>query len=103
MSHEFKNGDLAILKSSVVEHLVGSVVELIEYLGSDDLITYNGGDLSNNKKDRIWWVKITSGRTFFSDWRGEVSDGFCAERRLIPLRGDFQPIKEKEQELDPCL
>ena len=103
MNQEFKPGDLAILKSSVEEHLVGSVVELIEYVGSDVFMTYAGGDMFNPKKDRVWWVKITSGHTFFSEARGVVSDGFCADFRLMPLRGDFQPEKNKEKELEPCL
>lgn len=103
MNQEFKPGDLAILKSSVEEHLVGSVVELVDYVGNDLVMIYNGVEAFNKREDRVWWVKITSGHTFFSEARGVVSDGFCAEHRLMPLRGDFQPEKNKEQEMEPCL
>ncbi|MCF5708956.1 hypothetical protein GIV19_16870 [Pseudomonas syringae] len=101
MSHHFKSGDLAILKSSEAEHLVGSVVELIEYVGSEEILTYKGIGYSNRTGHRFWWVKILSGQTYETP-RGSVSEGFCAENRLIPLRGDFVPEQRKAKEAEPC-
>ena len=99
MSHNFKQGDLAILKSSEAEHLIGSVVELIAYVGSEFHTVYAGTEVFNTNQHRIWWVKITSGQTFDSIVRGPVSDGFCGEFRLIPLRGDFAPEQQKSREV----
>lgn len=99
MNNQFKPGDLAILKSSEAEHLIGSVVELIAYIGSEPHMTYAGTEAFNPHQHRIWWVAITSGQTFDSIIRGPVSDGFCGEFRLMPLRGDFQPEQQKSREL----
>lgn len=99
MSHQFKPGDLAILKSSIAEHLIGSVVELKAYVGSDVHMVYAGAEAFNPHQHRIWWVEITSGQTFDSVARGLVSDGFCGEFRLMPLRGDFAPEQQKSREV----
>lgn len=99
MSHNFKPGDLAILKSSEVEHLIGSVVELVAYVGSEYHMIYAGAEAFNPNQHRIWWVKLASGQTFHSIARGAVSDGFCGEFRLIPLRGDFAPERQKSREV----
>ncbi|MFW3166298.1 hypothetical protein WBQ28_17600 [Pseudomonas syringae pv. syringae] len=101
MSNQFKPGDLAILKTSEAEHLVGSVVELIEYVGSDEHLVHDGARYSNRAGDRFWWVKICSGQKYLTV-RGLVSEGFCAEKRLIPLRGDFAPEQQKAKEAEPC-
>ncbi len=98
MSHNFKPGDLAILKSSVAEHLIGSVVELVSYVGSEILMEYAGAEIFNPEQHRIWWVKLPSGQTFDAIARGPVSDGFCGEFRLIPLRGDFSHEQRKAKE-----
>lgn len=103
MSHNFKLGDLAILKSSVAEHLIGSVVELVSYVGSEIHMEYAGVELFNPEQHRIWWVKLLSGQTFDSIARGPVSDGFCGEFRLMPLRGDLAPEHQKAKEAEPCL
>ncbi|WP_122448708.1 hypothetical protein [Pseudomonas viridiflava] len=102
MSNQFKPGDLAILKSSEAEHLVGSVVELIEYLGSDVHVFYGCAFAHNQACRRLWWVKIVSGATFESPARGLVDEGFCAENRLIPLRGDFASSQQKAKESEPA-
>jgi hypothetical protein len=102
MSKQFKPGDLAILKSSEAEHLIGSVVELVAYVGSEEHMIYEGVAAFNPQRNRIWWVEITSGQTFCSVARGLVSDGFCGEFRLIPLRGDFEPEQQKTKEAEPC-
>ena len=98
MSHNFKPGDLAILKSSEVEHLIGSVVELVSYVGSEIHMVFAGTDIFNPEQHRIWWVNLPSGQTFESIARGPVSDGFCGEFRLMPLRGDFTPEQQKAKE-----
>lgn len=98
MSHNFKPGDLAILKSSVAEHLIGSVVELVSYVGSEFQIEYDGAEIFNPERHRIWWVNLPSGQTFDSIARGPVSDGLCGEHRLMPLRGDFTPEQQKAKE-----
>jgi len=103
MSHNFKPGDLAILKSSEADHLIGSVVELIAYVGSELHMVYGDVEAFNPKQHRIWWVKLPSGQTFDSFARGPVSDGFCGEFRLMPLGGDFQPEQQKVKEDEPCL
>ena len=102
MSHQFKPGDLAMLKSSEAPDLVGSVVELVEYLGDESFVMRGGRMLANNKRARIWWVSITSGQVFENRDGHKAADGFCAQYRLMPLRGDFTPEQQKAKEAEPC-
>lgn len=96
---ELRVGGLAVLISSDDENLVGSVVELIDYLGCDSYLSYGAAYLWNLPGNRMWWVKLCSGQTFFSSVRGFVSDGFCGERRLMPLDGDPDSVVNSEKEL----
>ena len=102
MSNQFKAGDLAMLKSSGAPELVGSVVELIEYLGDGTVVRHEGRMIINDLRARIWWVSLTSGQLFENLDGHKASDGFCAEYRLMPLRGDFTPEQQKAKEAEPC-
>ncbi len=96
---QFKPGDLAILKSSGYEHLAGCVVELVAYVSDAPSYVRDGIRYQNPVEDRIWWVRLVHGQTYATPLRGDVSDGPCGARRLIPLRGDFAPERQKSREL----
>ncbi len=100
MIHQFKPGDLAILKSSDAPQLVGATVELIDYLGTEPG-RYGPFQIENPKGKRLWWVRICSGQEvrFPSGETTGCDEGACAEARLIPLRGEFTPEQSKSREV----
>lgn len=97
MSHQFNPGDLAMLVSSEAPHLVGSVVQLVEYVGRGVVVEREGRTLQNLWGRRIWWVSLCSGQTYTNGNGFQVGEGFCDENRLMPLRGDFAPTEQKSQ------
>ncbi len=96
----FKVGDLAIIVGTKSAHdTLGRTVELIEFLGDARFIVLGDGGIVNNAdRNRIWLVRLTDGT--YTDNLGESSsEGPCREQWLIPLRGDFQPERQKSQEV----
>lgn len=100
MSHEFKPGDLAVIVGTkFATETLGKTVELLEFLGSDPGIACPGGGIVQNvDKNRMWLVRLTEGA--YTDNLGVTSsEGPCREQWLMPLRGDFQPEREKSREV----
>jgi hypothetical protein len=89
MSHQFKVGDLALVIKSRDPEDIGKVVT-IEQLYTDDGINYH----------------FFGDEVFLPDERSESAVTSCdrdgieayAVECLMPLRGDFQPEREREEE-----
>lgn len=90
MSHQFKQGDLAMTLVSLKVLPAGSIVQL---------------DKAINPGDNIWTKRaplIAIGKGWFCS-HSEVGDRLpFAEKNLMPLRGDFVPEQHKAREAEPC-
>lgn len=97
MSHQFKAGDLALIKRDKSDYNLMKQVELIEFVNPGETYNIPGLDknIRNVAKSSVW---VVSGDVVSQDIG---VTGFCqkAERNLMPLRGDFQPEREREEEL----
>lgn len=87
MNNQFKVGDLALTLIDLPPVMSGSVVELIERLAKGDLVHTPHGILQATQDG---WICA------HQDAPGNI--GFC-DTALMPLRGDFQPERQKSQEV----
>ncbi len=87
MNHNFKPGDLALTLIDLSPVMAGSVVELIERLAKGDLVHTPRGILQATENG---WICA------HPDAPGNI--GFC-DTALMPLRGDFQPERQKASEV----
>lgn len=109
MNHNFKTGDLALaIHCGNANNF--KTVELIECIGQPEVVDVPGQDFQvlNTKGEVIWLVR-SLGEPFvvhrkIREMQGVVSlsEFPLAERRLMPLRGDFTPEQQKAKEAEPC-
>jgi hypothetical protein len=85
MSHQFKPGDLAILLTNVETVTAGSIVTLNKFVpyGAFEEGVLFGAD--------VW--------TFDHPIIPDDEEGFCEQKYLMPLRGDFTPQQQKSREV----
>lgn len=101
MSHQFKPGDLALIVNSKITENIGRVVELVRRTDENIIKTPDGGVFANPDRLACWVVagdslkatRVLDGTESFNSF------GAAAERNLMPLRGDFQPERQKSQEV----
>ncbi|QEY70490.1 hypothetical protein [Pseudomonas denitrificans (nom. rej.)] len=86
---KFKVGDLALLLMDVEQIKAGSVVELLMPLEAGRIVREKGGD-QIRVLEHSW--------AFYHGEEPNRACGFCPERYLMPLRGDFQPEQKKAKE-----
>ncbi|MBD9671592.1 hypothetical protein IB275_13500 [Pseudomonas sp. PDM21] len=100
---------MALIIYSPAEENIGKAVELVEYAG-ERAIAGEGGSFIPAGHER-WLVRSISGekdlavRTTFGIDGPEigkifVSEGYCRQSWLMPLRGDFQPEQQKAKEVE---
>lgn len=88
---KFKAGDLALLLMDVLHMKSGSVVELLMPLKAGRIVQEKGGD-QIRVSEHSW--------AFYHGEEPSRSCGFCPERFLMPLNGDFQPDQQKAKEVE---
>ncbi len=102
--HEFKPGDLALIVADVLPQQIGKCVELVKmvkpghwYKPPVDCIVPMG--MIHNATDSDVWVVI--GDVSCTTYGGQLIHGFTQKcpTRLMPLRGDFVPERQKAQEV----
>lgn len=100
MSNQFKPGDLALIVACKVPELIGRVVELVEMIPAGGAT--KGGDREwINQTNAAAWL-VTGAGLFCLTVKGNIEpDTFTSisERKLMPLRGDLQPERQKSQEV----
>ncbi|WAH56565.1 hypothetical protein LZ023_26665 [Pseudomonas silvicola] len=104
---QFKAGDLALL-IGVGDQNNFKTVELVEFMGTPEVIHMKGFDLANTQGLRTWWVRCEDCVTPAAKIRRRMGSIVLkefpvAEKRLIQLRGDFTPEQQKAKEAEPCL
>ncbi len=84
MSHQFRQGDLAVTLGHLVQIPAGSVVELVKRVPAGHLFRTSG------------LLALEEG------WVASSGNGvlaYYANKHLLPLRGDFTPERQKTQEV----
>lgn len=99
---KFKPGDLALVIKANHEENLGKVVTLIRST-SENVIDCGDGSKTVNPNKLICWViqheeLVTTNELF--GFKLKSSTGACPESWLMPVRGDFQPEKEKVKEVE---
>lgn len=100
MSQQFKQGDLALIVDCKVPELIGRTVELVRQVDA-------GGSFETEKNI---WINLSEGPAWLVSGDGLIrmdpAGGMhgcewtlIADRKLIPLRGNFQPERQKSQEV----
>lgn len=97
----FKAGDLAIIVRAIDEENIGKVVELVGWSEEAEIVLSDGARVRNPNRLLCWEVAAAGLRaTSLLNPDGFTTDrGAIPERYLIPLRGDFQPERQKSQEV----
>ena len=95
----FNTGDLAVIVAGSAGSVnIGRTVLLVECFGKPKTYEWMGKYYTNIKRDVIWIIEAQSEPliTRFGDCatRGPIS-----QRKLMPLHGDFQPERQKSQEV----
>ncbi|WP_158891916.1 MULTISPECIES: hypothetical protein [unclassified Pseudomonas] len=104
MNHNFKPGDLALIVADGNPENVGKCVELVELVQPGAWYvcpvpnTLPCGLLRNCHQGAVW-VCLGDFSGFTNE--GEAIHGFCQKSptRLMPLRGDFAPERQKAQQV----
>lgn len=98
MNHNFKPGDLALIVSCYEPSNVGKCVELVELVPAGGSYWAGKFLIENGCGEPVWHV-VGDVISVFGD--GDVAVGHAqkAPFRLMPLRGDFQPERQKESEV----
>lgn len=102
MSHQFKQGDLALIIASARKNNpnVGRCVELLRLVMPGETVPMPCGRELQNVSDRSAWMCYAPGLLL-----GELDAGgidLILPERLSPLRGDFEPGQQKAKEAEPC-
>lgn len=94
MSNQFKPGDLALIVSASpgLEQNIGLVVEVVE-IKSPATDAYPICVRGEGVVGRRPWGGPTS----------QVATIWCRPAQLMPLRGDFEPERQKAKEAEPCV
>lgn len=99
MSHKFNPGDIALVVACpMIPENIGREVELIQHLCEGELYTAPDGLIRSSEGDG-WLVVgrvqgLVRGDGFLKKINGHAIFQEC---RLMPLRGDFAPLKQKSQ------
>jgi len=98
MSHNFKAGDLAlIINDNRFSENIGRCVELRFLVAQDEIYISQetGSFIKNTSGSPVW---IVEGKGLRSD---VFKNGWCqkAPHNLIPLKGDFEPVQQKDREV----
>lgn len=97
---KFKAGDLALIVDCILPELIGRVVELVQRVPPGLSARAGERNWRNMGNDDSWIV--TGAGLFCLTVSGNIEpDRFTliAEKKLMPLRGDFQPERQKSQEV----
>lgn len=97
---KFKAGDLAMIVSSLSPENVGRVVELVRRVSGESIVLTDGSTAKVSAS--ICWEITGESLIATSAFYPEgipVRYAVIEERKLMPLRGDFQPEEERETEL----
>lgn len=102
--HEFKTGDLALIVVDENPDRIGKCVELVRLVQSNEWYIppveceLPLGMVHNASGSAVWLVL---GDVSSTTYGGQLIQGFCQKcpTRLMPLRGDFAPERQKSQEL----
>lgn len=88
MNHNFKPGDLAL---ALVGPFMGQAVELIRFVSPGEVVTSLDG-----KRSYVFAPTLGIG-----GWHVSVGEEsvILHEKQLMPLRGDFQPERQKASEV----
>ncbi|SDS20329.1 hypothetical protein SAMN05216421_1090 [Halopseudomonas xinjiangensis] len=87
MSHQFKAGDLALTLVENKDWPAGCVVSLYLFVPEGSTVRAPNGVFH---MDRACWVCTREGHDYAQEY---------SPNQLMPLRGDFQPEREKAQEV----
>lgn len=106
MAHEFKAGDLALIIGSAAQENIGKTVRLVEFIApGGDRFTHEGVSFPPRKVP-TWIVETIDGsKTLVGGYVQRnimVRSGPCRQEWLMPLRGDFEPERQKSKETEPC-
>lgn len=101
--NEFKAGDLALVIRAKNPENVGKVVELLRYDNSQYIshAPYGPGSSLNINLEPGWLVKsegLLIGRAYSPDNKAIETIAAFRQSHLMPLKGDFAPVKEKQEE-----
>lgn len=94
----FEVGDFALIvagSASLVN--IGRTVLLVECLGMPRTYEWLGKHYTNIKQDVIWIID-SQGDPLVTRFGDCATRGPISQSKLMPLRGDFQPEREKQQE-----
>ena len=97
MSHQFKPGDLALIVNCEEPSNIGKCVELVELVQPGAMYRAGRFLIENTSGVPVWHVV----GEVISPCNAHVVVGHAqkVESRLMPLRGDFQPERQKSQEI----
>lgn len=93
---KFKAGDLALIVDCLLPELIGKTVELVQLVSAYEVAECSGR-LWNNRSEHRGWVVTADGLLVLTVSGRIETDRFTLmdERKLMPLRGDFQPEQQK--------
>lgn len=102
MSHQFKQGDLALVIASPRKDNpnVGRCVELLCLVLPGEKVQMPSGHYLQNVSDRPAWMCYAPGLVMGYLDAGGID--LILPERLSPLRGDFAPEQQKAKESEPC-
>lgn len=99
--HNFKAGDLALIVVDENPNRIGKCVELVRLVQPDEWYRppVECDLLVNNTSGSAVWLVL--GDVSCTTYGGQLIRGFCQKcpSRLMPLRGDFAPERQKSQEV----
>lgn len=98
---QFKAGDMALIVACLLPELIGKTVELVTQISPGDELVVDGRNWIN-LNDTAGWVVAGRDLLVMTEFGHiEKSDvTFIAEHKLMPLRGDLRPEKQKSRELE---
>lgn len=97
---KFNPGDLALVVSGSTSSVnVGRTVLLLESMGSPVFYEWDGERYHNVNGDHIWIIEA-QGEALVTRFGDCAKRGPIGQRKLMPLRGDFQPEQQKAKEME---
>lgn len=99
MSHKFNPGDLALIVASILPELIGKTVELVRHVNPGERVDHEGLPWENVNDGCLAWLVCGSGLLRL-DTLGRIAPcpvTLISESKLMPLHGDFAPLKQKSQ------
>ncbi|WLH05409.1 hypothetical protein [Pseudomonas lurida] len=101
MSHNFKPGDLALIAKADHDENIGRVVELLFSVEDGERYQTPDGVMARNVAGTAIWVVSACSLFHHHPLKGWYVAGWTqkAPCNLLPLRGDFVPVQQKDREL----